>query len=261
MKTRNRLGLVLILLIPLAATLAVPTTARSAPPLAEPARVAAIARMLPEKPGGLGRPIADRAAWADFATPATRQKIVEEADRLLKTSLPPMTDELFLDFSQTGNRRPWEKVASNRRSRLPVLVLAECIQNKGRITDNDSKNGSSARSLPIPVTAPGRYVLKGKYLNLSGRGLALYIRPLDHEGNVLGADTSNYRRAIGSLGDGVGSTSWQAFAFPFDVPAASEAVFLWIHSISTARVDGCLDDIEIVRDEAGSAKSQNTETE
>jgi hypothetical protein len=127
-----------------------------------------------------------------------------------------------------------------------------------RITDNDSKNGSSARSLPIPVTAPGRYVLKGKYLNLSGRGLALYIRPLDHEGNVLGADTFNYRRAIGSLGDGVASTSWQAFEFPFHVPTASDAVFLWVHSISTARVDGCLDDLEIVRVEADPAKSQTT---
>jgi hypothetical protein len=130
-----------------------------------------------------------------------------------------------------------------------------------RITDNDSKNGSSARSLPTPVTGPGRYVLKGKYLNLSGRGLALYIRPLDHEGNVLGADTASYRRAIGSLGDGVASTSWQAFEFPFDVPTASDAVFLWVHSISTARVDGCLDDLEIVRVEAGSAKLQTTETE
>jgi hypothetical protein len=119
-------------------------------------------------------------------------------------------------------------------------------------------NGSSARSLPIPVTGPGRYVLKGKYLNLSGRGLALYIRPLDHEGNVLGADTSNYRRAIGSLGDGVASTSWQAFEFPFDVPTASDAVFLWVHSISIARVDGCLDDLEIVRVEADPAKSQTT---
>lgn len=67
--------------------------------------------------------------------------------------------------------------------------------------------------------------------------------------------------AIGSLGDGVASTTWQTFEFPFDVPAASEAVFLWIHSISTARVDGCLDNIEIVRVGTGPAKSQTTETE
>lgn len=101
-------------------------------PLADPARAAQIAPLLPEKPSGPGSPITDRAAWSAFASTSTRDGIVRGAETLLKVPLPQTTDDLFLDFSKTGNRTRWQKVAGQRRGRLAKLVLAECIENKGR---------------------------------------------------------------------------------------------------------------------------------
>ena len=105
---------------------------RTAAPLADPARVAAIAALLPERPSAPGRTIEDRAAWETFASARVRGKLVRAAEAHLGQPLPETTDDLFLDFSKTGNRTRWQKVAANRRGRLPDLVLAECIENRGR---------------------------------------------------------------------------------------------------------------------------------
>lgn len=91
----------------------------------DPARVAAIAPMLPDKPAGLGAPISDRAAWKGKALPAA-------AEAHLKSPLPEQPDDLFLEFSKTGNRTHWQNVAGQRRGRLAPLVFAECVENQGR---------------------------------------------------------------------------------------------------------------------------------
>ena len=46
--------------------------------------------------------------------------------------MPELTDDIYLDFSRTGNRSRGERVLGQRHSRLPQLVLAECIENRGR---------------------------------------------------------------------------------------------------------------------------------
>lgn len=104
----------------------------AAAPLADPARAAEIARLLPEQPAAPGHPIADRAAWNQFASPSVRATLIRQAEQTLKTPMPETTDDLFLDFSKTGNRTHWQDVAGHRRGRLPELVLAECLENKGR---------------------------------------------------------------------------------------------------------------------------------
>ena len=103
-----------------------------AKPLADPSRAAQIAAMLPERPAGVGHPIADRAAWTNFASESVRKSFIRNAEGILKKPLPETTDELFLEFSKTGNRTHWQDVAGKRRSRLPALVMAECIEAKGR---------------------------------------------------------------------------------------------------------------------------------
>ena len=91
----------------------------------DPARVQAIAEMLPDQPVGLGRPISDRAAWARLVRPEIAEKYVD-------SPLPDQPDDLFLDFSRTGNRTRWQNVAGQRRGRLAPLVFAECVENQGR---------------------------------------------------------------------------------------------------------------------------------
>ncbi|MBI2301363.1 MAG: heparinase II/III family protein [Armatimonadetes bacterium] len=99
--------------------------------LAQPAaeRVSQIAAWLPEHATGLGPPLADRAAWT--ALPVASE-LVTRGEELLKRPFPDLPDDLFLEFSRTGNRTHWQDVAFRRRGYLPALTLAECAEGKGR---------------------------------------------------------------------------------------------------------------------------------
>ncbi len=96
------------------------------------ARVKEIAVMLSEKPAGFGVPITERDAWKRLAQNDSFKSVISEAERLLKERIPDQPDELFLDFSQTGNRTRWQRVSGRRRGRISTLVLAECMENKSR---------------------------------------------------------------------------------------------------------------------------------
>ena len=95
-------------------------------------RIEAVAAMLDEHPAGFGRPISDRAAWGELAKGEAFHKTVAQAEKLLKTPIPDQPDDLFLEFTRTGNRSRWQKVSGERRGSVKPLVLAECIENKGR---------------------------------------------------------------------------------------------------------------------------------
>jgi hypothetical protein len=42
----------------------------------------------------------------------------------------------FMNFTRTGNRTDYEEIYFNKRRALNALVMAECIENKGRFTDS-----------------------------------------------------------------------------------------------------------------------------
>lgn len=98
-------------------------------------RIDEVARMLPEAPEGLGRPITDRDAWEALGDTEAFQRMVERAESYLDEPLPEQPDDLYLDFSRTGNRTRWQRVAGRRRGRLAPLVLAECVEDEGRFLD------------------------------------------------------------------------------------------------------------------------------
>jgi len=91
-----------------------------------------IAKLLPARPAGLGRPASDRAAWEALAKHEGFRNTVKAAEKVLKTPLPEQSDDLFLDFSRTGNRSRWQGVAGRRRMRIGRLTLGECLENRGR---------------------------------------------------------------------------------------------------------------------------------
>jgi len=97
-----------------------------------PERVREIAAMLPEHLRGLGRPIVDRAAWEALAKRPEYRAAVEDAEELLREPLPATSDDLYLEFSRTGNRTKWQDVNFKRRGRLDQAALAECLENRGR---------------------------------------------------------------------------------------------------------------------------------
>lgn len=97
-----------------------------------PARVEAIAKLLPPKPAGFGSPISDRAAWDELAALPEAKRALADAERVAAKAIPDQPDELFLDFSKTGNRDRWQNVAFERRRRVATLTLGECFEKQGR---------------------------------------------------------------------------------------------------------------------------------
>jgi hypothetical protein len=95
-------------------------------------RIKYITALLPEKPAGFGSPIADRNAWEKLARNDSFKKIIPEAEKRLKSPIPDQPDDLYLDFSRTGNRTRWQRVSGRRRGRVRTFTLAECLENKGR---------------------------------------------------------------------------------------------------------------------------------
>ena len=95
-------------------------------------RIETIAARLSGKPAGFGLPIGNRGVWKKLSDNDSFGKIISEAEKLLEQAIPEQPDELYLDFSRTGNRTRWQRVSSRRRSRVRTFALAECMENKGR---------------------------------------------------------------------------------------------------------------------------------
>jgi hypothetical protein len=94
--------------------------------------VAEVATMLSASPTVFGAPIQDRASWTRLAEHPAYANTVRDAAKLLAQELPEQPDDLFLDFSRTGNRGRWQRVAQDRRSRIVSYTMAECVENNGR---------------------------------------------------------------------------------------------------------------------------------
>jgi hypothetical protein len=118
----------------------------SSPAKLDPKRIEAIAAQLPEKPTALGRPISDRAAWETLSKQPPFRKIVARAELLLSTPFPESPDELYLEFSQNGNRENYQKVANERRSQVQLFTLAECIENQGHFFPPSKRSSTSCAS-------------------------------------------------------------------------------------------------------------------
>jgi len=95
-------------------------------------RLEKTAAMLDAAPRGFGCPCTDRKGWENLAKDRSFSQIIGRAEDLLKQPIPDLPDDLYLDFSRTGNRRRWESVSGRRRGRITTLAMAECLENRGR---------------------------------------------------------------------------------------------------------------------------------
>ncbi|HUV97214.1 MAG TPA: hypothetical protein VMV98_07070 [Acidobacteriaceae bacterium] len=94
------------------------------------ARIAVVAQMLPEKPAGFGVPCSDRTAWSSIASHYDGS--VEKAKAFITSPLPGWSDDAYLLFSRTGDRKVGEAMLHSHDGQLGPLVLAECSEWKGR---------------------------------------------------------------------------------------------------------------------------------
>ncbi|MHC4325635.1 MAG: heparinase II/III domain-containing protein [Planctomycetota bacterium] len=95
-------------------------------------RIETIAAKLSEKPASFGLPINNRSVWKKLSEKDSFRKIISDAETLLEQAIPEQPDDLYLDFSRTGNRTRWQRVSGRRRARVRTFAMAECLENKGR---------------------------------------------------------------------------------------------------------------------------------
>lgn len=108
------------------------SAAHAAEPSLDSDRIKEIRGMLRKDARAPGWNISDRDAWERLGRDPLFAGMVPAAEKLLDTPITEQPDDLYLDYSRTGNRRNWERVAVSRRGHLTTLVLAECVENKGR---------------------------------------------------------------------------------------------------------------------------------
>ena len=95
-------------------------------------RIVEIAAMLPDKPAGNGPSASDRTAWQPLHELPEAADIIKRAEALIDTQPTEMPDDVYLEFTQNGNRRNFERLIGQRNGRFTTLGLAEALEYKGR---------------------------------------------------------------------------------------------------------------------------------
>ncbi|HON92674.1 MAG TPA: heparinase II/III family protein [Sedimentisphaerales bacterium] len=81
----------------------------------------------------------DRRAWENLPE-SVRKDLIANGEQYLKYQWPSLPATLFLEFAREGNRSRYEREHFARRYALTNLVIAECVEGKGRFLD-DIANG------------------------------------------------------------------------------------------------------------------------
>ena len=88
--------------------------------------------MLSDDVFAFGPKISDRAAWEKLGQRPAFHATIARAERLSAEPIRELPDDLFMEFSRTGNRANYEHLYFDRTGRLTPLVIAECIEHRGR---------------------------------------------------------------------------------------------------------------------------------
>ncbi|MGL5804405.1 MAG: hypothetical protein ACRC11_03005, partial [Xenococcaceae cyanobacterium] len=123
--------------------------------------------LLPEKPDGLGPNCSQRDRWGTNGLESRSTEIVSTADKILTQPFPAWNNEAYLRYKQDGNRTEGEDMMHDRQDRLSPLVIAECVQGKGKYLPEIEKTLRELMTQPtwiLPAHDPNLGGLKGKYL-------------------------------------------------------------------------------------------------
>lgn len=80
-------------------------------------------------------PASERDPWETLSNDL-RERIIQNGEAYLNFAYPSLTAVDFMEFTRTGNRNQFEDKQFLRRTALDSLVLAECVEYKGRFLDD-----------------------------------------------------------------------------------------------------------------------------
>lgn len=135
-----------------------------------PTRIAEIAGMLAPTPRGIGFPITERGPWDRLAASDRAAGILRQAQSFAETPPPELPDELYLQFTETGNRRNYEIPYAKCMARIESMVVAECLENQGRFLpaiERDILAMCNHRSWLLPACDPALTNFKGTQLTVA----------------------------------------------------------------------------------------------
>ena len=81
----------------------------------------------------------ERSAWENLPA-SVRKDLIANGEEYLGYAWPDLPATLFLEYRREGNRSRYEREHFARRTALTHLVIAECVEGKGRFLD-DIVNG------------------------------------------------------------------------------------------------------------------------
>ncbi|MDO4570013.1 MAG: hypothetical protein Q4D38_06510 [Planctomycetia bacterium] len=146
---------------------------------------------------GLIPSVDDRAFWEGVAKHPAFKNIVKRAEQELEKPIPTVPDELYLEFSQNGNRSRYQNAYSRRNVPLRFLVYAECIENQGRFLPRIEEHlriYAEDKSWVLPAHDRGLQNFKGSYdIDLVSSATAWELAVL---GNILGEKLSPEARQL-----------------------------------------------------------------
>jgi hypothetical protein len=76
----------------------------------------------------------ERDKWEDLPQ-GIRGAYIARGEKALDFNWPSLTAISFLDHVRTGNRTRYQAARNDRRNALAHLVMAECVEGKGRFWD------------------------------------------------------------------------------------------------------------------------------
>ena len=76
----------------------------------------------------------DRDRWQELPQQVAN-RLLALGEESLTRPMPPLPVTLYLGYARTGNRSDFEELFFERRVMLQNLVLAECVEGKGRFLD------------------------------------------------------------------------------------------------------------------------------
>ncbi|MGO8697931.1 MAG: hypothetical protein ACLQVY_09470 [Limisphaerales bacterium] len=176
-------GFVMVQCLIVCGMLAASLTASFAATQIDSSRVNEIAAMLPPAPTGFGQPIANLVAWQ---TVRSRMPwLISDAEKMRAQPEPEISDDLYLDYSKTGNRDRGQKPQLERMRRLAVFTLAECVEDRGRYLSSLQRTIEALcqeRSWTYPAHDGNLDVFEGRAMNpdLRATTLALDLATADY---------------------------------------------------------------------------------
>lgn len=133
------------------------------------ARVAEIAEWMTEETYSPVRSIEDRDFWKRVAAAGPYRKLVKQAEEDARQAIEPLPDSLYLEYSRTGNRSRYEGVYFAKLRTLRRLVIAECIENRGRYLPPIEQliaSYAADRSWVLPAHDAGQENFEGRQITI-----------------------------------------------------------------------------------------------